>query len=132
MQTMLVFINVFRTRRMELDRRHLVSQQLFFDKAHLIPIRISVFERYRDVQQVHCFAVFDVFMYRADHCQLPACCRTNHQLRMHSEFFQCLSLCFAYAFHLICLSSLSCRAWPDAKSCLRASLRFPFPGFHLS
>lgn len=42
MQTMLVFINVFRARRMELHRRHLIAQQLFFDKAHLIPIGISV------------------------------------------------------------------------------------------
>lgn len=63
MQTMLVLIDVFRTRRMELNRRHLVSQQLFFDKTHLIPIGISVFERYRDVQQVHGLAVFDVFMH---------------------------------------------------------------------
>ena len=63
MQTMLVFIDVFRARRMELDRRYLVAQELFFDKAHLIPIGISVFERYGDVQQVHCFAVFDVLMH---------------------------------------------------------------------
>ena len=42
MQTMLVLIDVFRTRRMKLHRRHLVSQELFFDKAHLIPIGITV------------------------------------------------------------------------------------------
>lgn len=63
MQTMLVLIDVFRTRRMKLHRRHLVSQELFFDKAHLIPIGITVFERYRDVPQVHGFAVFDVLMH---------------------------------------------------------------------
>ena len=63
MQTMLVLIDVLGARRMELHRQHLVAQQLFFNKTHLIPIRISVFERYRDVQQVHGLAVFDVLMH---------------------------------------------------------------------